>query len=207
MLEVFFAFVQLISLIFIFSFHNFVKAYVAYLLGDDTPKRMGFLTLNPIAHIDPVGSIILPLIFILARSPLIIGWPRMVPIDYNRLRNHRRDAILLSLVSIVSYFLIAFISYLLFKLIVSLSLPDKIVIPLASLFQYTTFISVFFGFLNLFPIPPLDMGIIVFLLLGKSMDEIQRQALIGGIVILFLFLLGFFSKLFEPVYSFLQRLF
>jgi len=207
MLEVFFGLVSVVALIFIFTIHNYIKSYVAYLLGDDTPKRLGFLTLNPIPHIDIFGSIILPMIFILLKSPLIIGWPKLVPIDYNRFKNPRKAAFVLTTISIFTYFFVAFLGLLMYKLLVSVPVKETIFIPLASLFQYITMISTFIGFINLFPIPPLDMGIILLLLLGKDIREAESYFLMGSILILFLFISGFFGLIFQPIYGFLVKLF
>lgn len=207
MFEVFLGLVSIVALIFIFTIHNYIKSYVAYLLGDDTPKRLGFLTLNPLPHIDLVGSIILPTIFILLRSPLIIGWPKVVPIDYNRFKNPRKAGFILTTVSIFTYFLVALLGLLMYKLLASLPVKDTVFIPLASLFQNITVISAFLGFINLFPIPPLDMGIILLLLLGKDIREAESYFLMGSVLILFLFISGFFNLIFQPIYGFLINLF
>jgi Zn-dependent protease len=205
MLELFIGILQITALVFIFTFHNYIKGLTAVKLGDDTPKRSGFLTLNPLPHIDPFGTLILPTIFILMKSPLILGWPRVVPIDYNRLG--RRELLILTFASILSYFLVAFIGLILYHLVENLPLPSNVEVPLATLFQFVTIISTFFGFLNLLPIPPLDMGIILFLILGKDMHEIQSYSLWGGLIILFLFLSGIVGYLFAPFYNFLLTLF
>ncbi|HID79380.1 MAG TPA: site-2 protease family protein [Aquifex aeolicus] len=205
MLDLFIGILQLTALIFIFSFHNYIKALAAVRLGDDTPKRSGFLTLNPIPHIDIFGTLILPAIFILLKSPLILGWPKVVPIDYSRL--HKSGGLILTVVSIVSYFLIAGIGYILYKVVTNLSLPYTVEAPLATLFQFITIISSFFGFLNLFPIPPLDMGIILLLLFGKKMYEIQSYSLWGSLAVIILFVSGIFGYLFQPFYKFLISLF
>ena len=207
MAEVFFGLIQLISLIFIFTFHNYIRAYAAYRMGDDTPQRLGFLTLNPLPHIDPIGTILLPAIFIFFKSPLLIGWPRPVPIDYGKFKNRRIAALTLAIVGLLAYFFIALIAYGLYILIKLMPFPSNVTIPLESLFQYIVFISTFFGFLNLIPIPPLDMGVILLLLLGKDIEEIESYALVGGIFILFLFLSGVINYLFTPVFNFLQSLF
>ena len=204
MLDLFIGLLQLTALVFIFTFHNYIKGLTAVKLGDDTPKRSGFLTLNPIPHIDIFGTLILPAIFILFKSPLILGWPRVVPIDYGRLHN---KALTLTAVSIVSYFLIAGIGYIFYKAVTNLPLPYTVEAPLATLFQFITIISSFFGFLNLFPIPPLDMGIILLLLLGKNMYEIQSYSLWGAFAIIILFVSGIFGYLFHPFYKFLISLF
>jgi len=205
--ELFFALLQLVALIFIFTFHNYIKAYTAYKLGDDTPKRAGFLTLNPLPHIDPIGTLLLPGIFILLRSPLLLGWPRMVPVNYSRFPNPRKAALILAFVSILSYFFIAVLAWLLYKFLASLPLPYTVAFPLQSLFQFITIVSAFFGFLNLIPVPPMDMGIILFLLLGKNIEETYNYSLWGSLIILLLFMSGILTIIFQPVYRFLLSIF
>ena len=207
MLDIFLATVQWIALLFIFTFHNYIKAYTAVRLGDPTPKQFGFLTLNPIPHIDIFGTVILPAIFLLMKSPLLIGWPKMVPINYGAFKDHRFAALTLTGVSIFSYFAIALLGLLLYKVINFLPLPYSVETPLETLFQFITLIGAFFGFLNLLPIPPMDMGVIVLLLLGKNMYEINSYALYGSIAVLFLFISGILGYLFKPIYLFLISLF
>ena len=207
MADMFFGLLQLVSLIFIFTFHNYIRAYTAYRMGDDTPKRLGFLTLNPIPHIDLFGTVILPAIFIFLKSPLIIGWPRVVPINYERFKNRRGAALLLSAVGIAAYFLIAVLAFGLYRLVDILPLPYNVAIPLETLFQYVVLISTFFGFLNLIPIPPMDMGVILLLLMGRDIYEIHSYSLVGGLIILVLFMSGVLSYLFMPIFNTLQSLF
>jgi len=205
-LELFTALLQILSLLFIFTFHNYARAYAAYKLGDDTPKRAGFLTINPLPHIDPIGTVLLPGIFILLKSSLLIGWPRIVPIDYNRFKNHRFAAIVIALAGILSFFAVAAIAIGVIKLLEVIHPPFNIFIPLYYFFKTVAFISAFFGFLNLIPIPPLDMGVILLLLMGKNMHEIQGYSLIGGFIILMLFVSGIFSHFFTPIFNILERL-
>jgi Zn-dependent protease len=211
MLQLFLGLLQLVSLIFIFTFHNYIRAFTAVKLGDDTPKRKGFLTINPLPHIDPIGTILLPAFFILlntfSKVGLIIGWPRPVPINFYAFKDPKKGAIILAVVGIFAYFLIGFLSLFLYKFLVFLSLPANISIPLITLFQYSTLISFFFGFINLIPIPPMDMGNLVFLLMGKTMEDSLRFSVFGSITILFLFLSGLIGYLFEPFYRLILSLF
>ncbi len=203
--ELFSAFLQWLSLVFIFTFHNYLKALTVVKLGDDTPKRAGLLSLNPIIHADLIGTVILPLFLIFLRTPIIFGWPRPVPIDYHRLKDIKKSSLIISLVSIFSYFFIAFIGYMLYKLILLLPLPSNFEV-LIFLFKSIFFISAFFGFLNLIPIPPLDLGIALLILLKKDMEEINRYSFYGVFVILILFLSGLITYLFHPFIKFLISL-
>ncbi len=205
-LDLFLGFIQWLALLFVFTFHNYLKAITVIRLGDDTPRRLGLDTLNPLPHMDLLGTVILPAVFILLKSPLILGWPKMVPIDYSRFRDLQKAVLTIAAVGILSYFFIGFLAYALYTLLEWLHLPHNIEIPLSILFQFTFIVSVFFGFLNLLPIPPLDMGFIVLTLLGKSIEEIHIYGFFGSFLILFLFIVGFIPALFQPIYAFLLSL-
>jgi Zn-dependent protease len=140
--------------------HEISHGVVALWFGDDTARRAGRLTLNPIPHIDPFGSIILPAMGALAHIP-VIGWAKPVPVNPNRLRNHRRDMLLVSLAgpaTNLSLMLVAaYIARSLYKppfgvnviTFADLSWPVLVALIFAQ-------VNLFLGLLNLLPIPPLD---------------------------------------------------
>ncbi len=195
-----------VGLIFIFTFHNYIKAWVALKLGDKTPKELGFLTFNPLHHIDVVGTIVVPFLLLLLGSPIVIGWPRMVPVNVYAFKNPRRDAIILTLISIFSYFLIAFVGLILFKILYGLQLPENIALPLLAVFKNVVFGGVIFGLLNLIPIPPFDMGIVLFLIFGKSLEEINALSVWGMVIVLILFVSGFLNTIFIPILNWVNSL-
>lgn len=130
--------------------HELSHSYVALLLGDDTPKRLGRLTLNPIKHIDPIGFILL----LIAG----FGWAKPVSINRENLKHPRRDDILISLAGPVSNLLFAILLVILLKVVI-------LVVPFRSASTFDLIFSVFISFLainivlaifNLLPIPPLD---------------------------------------------------
>jgi Zn-dependent protease len=204
MLDLITALFSWVALIFIFTFHNYLKALTAVKLGDDTPRREGFLTVNPIVHLDPIGTVLVPGILLLLGSKLLIGWPRVVPLNYNAFKNPTRAALIIALVSIFSYFLIALFGLGVYKLVDLLNLPSNVLIPLQVVFQFVFVISVFFGFLNLLPIPPFDLGVILLLLIGKDIHEIQTYSFWGMLIVLFLFVSGILDKIFHPIWLILQ---
>ena len=97
--------------------HEIAHGYVAYYFGDSTAKNMGRLTLNPIAHIDLFGTIILPAILILSKAPFIFGGAKPVPVNFNNLRNPKRHMVFVSLAGPGTNFLLAILSAILIKLI------------------------------------------------------------------------------------------
>jgi Zn-dependent protease len=184
--------------------HEISHGVVALWFGDDTARRAGRLTLNPIPHIDPFGSIILPAMGALAHIP-VIGWAKPVPVNPNRLRNHRRDMLLVSLAgpaTNLSLMLVAaYIARSLYKppfgattiTFADLSWPVLVALIFAQ-------VNLFLGLLNLLPIPPLD---------GSALLErvLPREWLPGwyrfrpyGIIVLFVlvFYVGL-GKILDPL--------
>ncbi|MDP8298073.1 MAG: site-2 protease family protein, partial [Candidatus Orphnella occulta] len=106
---------QFVVLIFAITIHEFAHGFVAYKLGDPTAKYMGRLTLNPIAHIDPFGTIILPLLLTIAHIPPI-GWAKPVPVDFMSLRNPKRDMLWVGLAGPAANFLLAALLSVLIKI-------------------------------------------------------------------------------------------
>ncbi len=134
--------------------HEFCHALVSYWLGDSTAKRLGRLTLNPLAHIDPVGTILVPLLGMISGFP-VIGWAKPVPTNPYNLRYHKWGMSLVALAGPVSNVLGAVIYLVLLKTaldVVGLPVQNLLVIFLAQLVT----INVVLGIFNLLPLPPLD---------------------------------------------------
>jgi Zn-dependent protease len=140
--------------------HEVMHGVVAKFLGDDTAQRAGRLTLNPIAHVDPFGTIILPAILLFAGAP-VFGYAKPVPIDYRNLRNTRWGIVLVAAAGPLTNFVLAAISVVLL-LIVSPhddgTAGVAIVHPITLMLQASLFVNVGLGVFNLIPILPLDGG-------------------------------------------------
>jgi Zn-dependent protease len=189
--------------------HEISHGVVAFWFGDDTAKRAGRLTLNPIPHIDPFGSIILPALGALAQVP-VIGWAKPVPVNPTRLRDPRRDMLVVSLAGPGTNFLLAGISAVVARAfyhpmagtIYLDELPLSVLLPL----QFAA-VNLFLGVFNFLPIPPLD---------GASMIEraLPERALPGwykfrqyGMLILFalVFWTGLLDRIIRPFLDHLYR--
>ena len=145
----------ILSLIAVFTaivLHEVAHGYVAYRLGDPTAKAHGRLTLNPLAHIDPIGTILVPVFLVIVHSPFLIGWAKPVPVNPHALRNPRRDALLVALAGPASNIATAIVSAFLLKLFLAMGMPS-IVLQMIVGFVY---INVALGIFNLIPLPPLD---------------------------------------------------
>ena len=133
--------------------HEISHGAVAYWLGDETAYRMGRLTMNPISHIDPVGSVILPLLLsiplLFGIQPVIVGWAKPVPYNPNNLKNPKGGAGLIAWAGPASNILIACVFA---GLLASLSISPQMVMA----FQYIILINLMLAVFNLVPIPPLD---------------------------------------------------
>jgi len=181
-------------LIIAMTVHEFAHGWVANKLGDPTAKYSGRLTLNPLAHIDPLGTIILPLaLFIATSGRFVFGAAKPVPINYWSLKNPKRDIILVGAAGPLANFVLAFILSLLWR-----------VLPLSTIWDFILknliFINVILGVFNLLPIPPLDGSRILMGLLPASLaDKYSRLEPYGFIIIIVLISLGVFDVLIEPL--------
>lgn len=188
--------------------HECCHGWAAYLNGDDTAKMSGRLTLNPIPHIDMMGTIILPLILIFTHSPILIGWAKPVPINPYRLNNPIKDMAKVGLAGPGSNFAMAVLSALiiwLFK-ITGLDPYTEINALIIKLLYINVQINLVLGVFNLVPIPPLDGSRIVSAFLPAQIAHKYNQLERYGIFIIF-FLLSFgFLNFLWFIVDILQRL-
>ncbi len=182
-------------LIFTIVLHEVAHGFVAYQLGDSTAKRAGRLTLNPIKHIDPIGTIAMPIILLLIHSPVMFGWAKPVPVNFNALENPKRDMGIVALAGPIANFVIAILFAVIGKLLL-------IVIPAGTTLHIWVdnnmvngiFLSLVIGIFNLFPVLPLDGGRIVASILPRryslayqKTEQYGFMILIGLIMILPMF--------------------
>lgn len=189
-MELAFALVSLVILIYSAILHEIAHGFIAYKLGDPTAKIMGRLTLNPKDHIDPFLSIALPLILILSGSPVVFGAAKPVPVDPFNLRDGRKDVALVSLAGPATNFLIAVIATLLFKASLIFPVAGEINVLLSWFLLTTVKLNLLLGIFNLIPIPPLDGSKVFALILPEK--EANTYLSIGSIGIFILFFLLMF---------------
>jgi len=182
--------VWLVPLVIAIVFHEVAHGLVARRLGDPTAAQSGRLTLNPIRHVDPVGTLILPMLLALAHAP-IFGWAKPVPVNYQRLRNPRRDMVLVALAGPGMNLLLAVIGSLVLAATVWASggEPTPGTLFVAQNAINFVLINIFLAIFNLIPLPPFDGGHVVQGLLppraAVSFGKIGRYSLF---VLIFLLL-------------------
>lgn len=166
------------------SVHEFFHSWSAYRLGDRTSRDLGRLTLNPLAHIDLFGTIVVPLVTLYVMH-IPFGWMKPVPVSTRNLRRPRRDMLWISLAGPYSNLLLAFIG---FAVILALQAAD-ISIPRA--LEFWVIINLLLAYLNLLPVPPLDGSSLLEYFLGPRSARFLHQGWLGIFLIFCLFLFGF----------------
>lgn len=181
-------------LIVAMTVHEFAHGLTAYYLGDTTAKYSGRLTLNPLAHIDPVGTVILPLfLFIITGGQFVFGAAKPVPVNYAALHNPKRDIIWIGASGPLANF---FFAAALATLARFIAMP----LPINFVFTNLIFINVVLGIFNLIPIPPLDGSRVVMGLLPESWG--RRYAALepyGFLIVMILFSLGVLDFILLPL--------
>ncbi len=186
--------------------HEISHGVVALWFGDDTAKRAGRLTLNPISHVDPFGSLILPAMGALAGFP-VFGYAKPVPVNPAKLRNPRRDIVFVSLAGPACNFLLMAVAAIITRALLQNggSLPTTVDSSASSVLIEITFffalINMLLGLFNLLPIPPLDGSALVERLLPDHWLPTWYRVRPYGLLILFVLLFtipGFTAKIFDP---------
>ncbi|MBL4774811.1 MAG: site-2 protease family protein [Mariprofundus sp.] len=181
--------------------HEVAHGWVADKLGDNTARFMGRLTLNPLKHIDPIGTILIPIVLLVAGSPFLFGYAKPVPINFGKLNNPKRDMIWVALAGPLTNLILAFISTVI--LAIAINMPQSaawLATPLALMCQASIIINMVLFIFNLLPLPPLDGGrVAVGLLPGPMAYQLSRLEPFGFIIIVGLLLLGFLQTVIGPL--------
>lgn len=183
-------------MVYAIVFHEISHGYVAYLLGDPTAKYEGRLTLNPVSHIDPLGTLIVPL-FSLMLGNFLFGWAKPVPYNPYNLKNPRTDSVIIALAGPLTNILLALFFTFLYHLFSFLALES-----IMSILIYGIRINLVLAIFNLLPIPPLDGSK---LLLFRMPLEVYQALESYGIFFILIFVLLFIPYL-SLVVNYLQNL-
>jgi len=192
--------INAIPLIFAITIHEAAHGYAARRFGDNTAYMLGRVSLNPAKHIDPIGTILIPLVLILTGSPFLVGYAKPVPVNFGRLRNPRIDSIWVALAGPGSNFIQAIIWAILWVLLQGLGINEPFFTSMA---QAGVLWNVGLLVFNLFPLPPLDGGrILSSLLPARQSIALGRLEPCGFFIVLGLVFTGIIGALWmEPLSS------
>ncbi len=221
--------ISAIPLLLAITFHEAAHGWVAYKKGDPTAKMLGRVTLNPLAHIDPFGTVILPLILILLRSPFLFGYAKPVPVNFRLLRDQKRDPIYVAAAGVVTNLMMAAVAGLLLRVIgmvapaVLLKISgfglhataegtlEMVLIPVALMCVEAVRWNVLLAIFNLIPIPPLDGGRIAVGLLpmraSQALASVERYGMLILIVLFMFDPFGILWRVINPLIHLLTYLF
>jgi Zn-dependent protease len=191
------------------TFHEAAHGWVAYRKGDPTAKMLGRVTLNPIPHIDPFGTILLPALLLLLNTGIVFGWARPVPVNFRLLHDQKRDPIYVAAAGVVTNLGLALVSGLLFRFLTAIDpslliqamahgtapLADTparmVLVPITLMCVVSVQFNVLLAIFNMIPVPPLDGGRIAVGLLpprpSMALASVERY---GTLIVLLLLMFG-----------------
>jgi Zn-dependent protease len=195
---------MVIPLLIAVTLHEVAHGYAALKMGDPTAKLAGRLTLNPIKHIDPFGSVVLPLLLKLSGSSFIFGYAKPVPVNFNRLTNYRKGTFFVASAGVFANALLAVISSVVLKAVIYLhpawqgSILQTPVAFLYHMLIFSVVINCILAIFNLIPIPPLDGSRLLALVLPPAWQlSYERFGRYGMVLLLLLLVTGSLGRLLD----------
>jgi Zn-dependent protease len=210
--------IYMVVLLFAISAHEAAHAWMSNRFGDDTARLLGRITLNPAAHIDPIGTLLIPIVgFMLgsiggpvARIPLI-GWGKPTPVNPLRWRNKDVANVMVSAAGIMANLVLAICAFIIIKVLLMTgtfsSIPESFQEPVTIFLQYLLIMNVSLAVFNLLPFPPLDGSKILETFLPASAQPVLAlMERYGFIILMLLIYVGFFGAIMRPIMSLIDYL-
>jgi Zn-dependent protease len=210
--------IYMVVLIFAISAHEAAHAWMSYKFGDDTARLLGRITLNPVAHTDPIGTLLIPIAaFVFAHiggfaaAIPLIGWGKPTPVNPLRWRNKDVANVMVSVAGILANLTIAICAFAIIKVLqysgLVSAVPTTLREPLSLFLLYALIMNVSLAVFNLLPFPPLDGSKILWTFLPDSMKPVlEALEQYGYMILLLLMWMGLLGAIFEPILNIIYRL-
>ena len=184
----------IVPILIAITFHEAAHAYAAWKLGDDTAHRLGRVTFNPLKHVDPFGTILLPALLFLTKAPFLFGWAKPVPVAFGRLGHPRRDMAIVALAGPLTNVMLAFVSAGLLRIV--WFVPEAMAPWLVQTLYQSILLNLILAISNMFPLPPLDGGRVALSILPRVLARpFARLERFGFLILLgIIFLLPMLGK-------------
>ena len=202
--------IYLVVLLLAISAHEAGHAWMSYKFGDDTAYLLGRVTLNPVAHTDPIGTLLIPIVSFIGASagvflPLI-GWGKPTPVNPLRWRNKDLANVMVSLAGIMVNLLIALLAFIILKVLIvtnaGAAIPESFREPVGLLLMRALMLNVSLAVFNLLPLPPLDGSKVLYTLLPgarPTLDAIEQNGMLAMIILMAAIYFGIVGAIFTPI--------
>lgn len=193
--------IYFIPFLFALCFHEYAHGLMARLRGDNTAEMMGRLTMNPVPHMDLIGTLILPLMSIVLATPIFFGWAKPVPVNSRNLKNPRVDMFWIALAGPLSNLFLAMVGAILIAVVAKFFLTASLVTGLIEILKTFIVTNLFLAFFNLIPLHPLDGGKVLARFLPAQINyKLEQNEHIMSMILMGLVLTGALRVLAIPVF-------